>query len=105
MSFGAFYQKTFLKLYISLFEVLYIMNYFTYHRDYTNRSASISLAIFDDRLELWNNGTLPPQLNIAALRHRHESYPRNKKIAAVFYDQGWVEGWGTGTTRMIGYCR
>lgn len=75
------------------------------HRDYTNHSASISLAIFDDRLELWNNGTLPPQLNIAALRRRHESYPRNKKIAAVFYDQGWVEGWGTGTTRMIGYCR
>lgn len=75
------------------------------HRDYTNHSASISLAIFDDRLELWNNGILPPQLNIAALRQRHESYPRNKRIAAVFYDQGWVEGWGTGTTRMIGYCR
>ena len=75
------------------------------HRDYTNHSTSISLAIFDDRLELWNNGILPPQLNIAALRQRHESYPRNKKIAAVFYDQGWVEGWGTGTTRMIGYCR
>lgn len=75
------------------------------HRDYTNHSSSISLAIFDDRLELWNNGILPPQLNIAALRLRHESYPRNKKIAAVFYDQGWVEGWGTGTTRMIGYCR
>jgi len=75
------------------------------HRDYTNHSTSISLAIFDDRLELWNNGTLPPQLDIAALRQRHQSYPRNKKIAAIFYDQGWVEGWGTGTTRMIGYCR
>jgi len=75
------------------------------HRDYTNHSASISLAIFDDRLELWNNGILPSQLNIAALRHRHESCPRNKKIASVFYDQGWVEGWGTGTTRMISYCQ
>ncbi|MBI5447469.1 MAG: putative DNA binding domain-containing protein [Gammaproteobacteria bacterium] len=75
------------------------------HRDYTNHSATISLAIYDDRLELWNNGVLPPQLSFAALRKRHESYPRNKTIATIFYEQGWVEGWGTGTTRMIGYCQ
>jgi len=75
------------------------------HREYTNHSSTISLAIFDDRLELWNNGVLPPQLNFAALRKRHESYPRNKTIATIFYEQGWVEGWGTGTTHMIGYCQ
>ena len=75
------------------------------HRDYTNHSATISLAIYDDRLELWNNGVLPPQLSVSALRKRHESYPRNKTIATIFYEQGWVEGWGTGTTRMIGYCQ
>jgi ATP-dependent DNA helicase RecG len=75
------------------------------HRDYTNQSVSISLAIYDDRLELWNNGVLPPQLSFAALRKRHGSYPRNKTIATIFYEQGWVEGWGTGTTRMIGYCQ
>jgi ATP-dependent DNA helicase RecG len=75
------------------------------HRDYANHSATISLSIYDDRLELWNNGVLPPQLSFAALRKRHESYPRNKTIATIFYEQGWVEGWGTGTTRMIGYCQ
>ncbi len=75
------------------------------HRDYENRSASIALAIYDDRLELWNNGVLPPQLTIDDLRKKHGSYPRNEKIATVFYEIGWVEGWGTGTTRMIGYCR
>lgn len=75
------------------------------HRDYANRSASIALAIYDDRLELWNNGVLPPQLTIADLRKKHGSYPRNEKIATVFYEKGWVEGWGTGTTRMIGYCQ
>lgn len=30
------------------------------HRDYSICSASMSLAIFDDRLEIWNNRNLPP---------------------------------------------
>jgi ATP-dependent DNA helicase RecG len=75
------------------------------HRDYTNRSASISLAIYDDRIELWNIGVLPPELKIADLKKRHESYPRNEEIATIFYERGLVEGWGTGTVRMIGYCQ
>lgn len=75
------------------------------HRDYTNRSASIALAIYDDRLEIWNNGELPPELNIEDLKKPHQSYPRNEEIATIFYKRGWVEGWGTGTVRMIGYCQ
>lgn len=75
------------------------------HRDYANRNASIALAIYDDRLEIWNNGVLPPQLKIEDLRKQHQSYPRNEEIATIFYNRGWVEGWGTGTTRMIGYCQ
>jgi len=75
------------------------------HRDYQNRSATISLAIYDDRLEIWNNGTLPQELKIEDLRRSHESYPRNEEIATLFYKRGWVEGWGTGTLRMIGYCQ
>lgn len=75
------------------------------HRDYTNRSASISLAIYDDRMELWNSGALPPELKIDDLKKRHESYPRNETIARIFHERGLVEGWGTGTIRMIEYCQ
>ena len=75
------------------------------HRDYTNRSTSISLAIYDNRLELWNSGTLPSELKIEDLKKPHESYPRNEEIATIFYERGLVEGWGTGTVRMIGYCQ
>src|SRR3990167_1788095 len=38
------------------------------HRDYSNRSASIALAIYDDRLEIWNNGTLPDKITLADLK-------------------------------------
>jgi ATP-dependent DNA helicase RecG len=75
------------------------------HRDYTNRSASISFAIFDDRLEIWNNGTLPPELKLKDLRKNHESYPRNKRISKIFYSRGWVEKAGIGTLRMIEDCK
>ena len=75
------------------------------HRDYTNRSASISLAIYDDRLELWNVGVLPPELTIEDLKKQHASHPRNEEIATIFYERGLVEGWGTGTVRMAGYCQ
>ncbi len=75
------------------------------HKDYTNRSASISFAIFDDRLEIWNNGTLPPELKLKDLKKRHESYPRNKRIAKIFYSRGWVEKAGIGTLRMLEDCK
>lgn len=74
------------------------------HRDYTNNS-SIGLAIYDDRLEIWNSGELPSKLTLEDLKKQHNSYPRNKIIATVFYQRGWVESWGTGTLRMAGFCK
>jgi ATP-dependent DNA helicase RecG len=75
------------------------------HRDYTAYTSTISLAIYDDRLELWNAGTLPNRLKLEDLRSSHDSHPRNKQIAMAFYERGWIEMWGTGTTRMIEFCR
>lgn len=74
------------------------------HRDYQS-SASISLAVFDDRVEIWNNGNLPSMLKIQDLKKQHESYPRNELIASTFYQRGWIENWGTGTTRMLELCK
>lgn len=75
------------------------------HRDYSNYSASLSLAIFDDRLEIWNVGGLPQELTISDLKKTHESYPRNKLIADTFYNRGLIERWGTGTIKMIDSCK
>ena len=63
------------------------------------------LAIYDDRLELWNSGTLPSGIQLEDLKIKHGSHPRNKHISTVFYKRGWIESWGTGTLRMIGYCQ
>lgn len=75
------------------------------HRDYTVYYVAIMLAIYDDRLELWNVGELPKQLKIENIKNPHGSYPRNKNIATTFYRRGWIESWGTGITRMIGFCQ
>lgn len=75
------------------------------HRDYSIPNSAITLAIFDDRMEIWNNGSLPSSLSIDDLKKKHKSYPRNKNIARIFYLRRYVETWGTGTTKMIKLCR
>lgn len=74
------------------------------HRNYQT-SAAISLAIFDDRMEIWNSGFLPKELNLESLKEKHDSYPRNKLIARTFYKLGLIERWGNGTLKMIDESR
>ena len=74
------------------------------HRDYAS-AASVQVRIFDDRLEVWNPGGLPPELSVKDLRVSHQSIPRNKLIADAFFLIGYVEQFGTGTQRMISQLR
>ena len=74
------------------------------HRDYTAYNTTLMLAIYDDRLELWNAGELPKELKLEQLKKPHGSYPRNQNIAHVFYKRGWIETWGTGITRIMAFC-
>ncbi|MBY0272886.1 MAG: putative DNA binding domain-containing protein [Alphaproteobacteria bacterium] len=75
------------------------------HRDYSKRNSSIALAIYDDRLEIWNPGKLPAELTIADLARTHGSIPRNDLVSKVFYIRNLIEKWGTGTNKMIDLCR
>ncbi len=67
------------------------------HRDYSEAGASVGLAIFDDRLEVWSWGRLPGDLTPEKLRIDHPSVRRNELIAEVFYRRGHIERWGRGT--------
>ena len=74
------------------------------HRSYTE-SGMIQVRIYDDRLEIWNPGMLPPDLTIEQLYREHASHPRNPRLAGAFHHTGLVERWGTGTLRIITACQ
>jgi ATP-dependent DNA helicase RecG len=69
------------------------------HRDY-RLERNIQVRLFDDYLQIWNPGALPSNLSVQDLLKEHESFPRNLKLAESLYNAGFIEKWGTGTTRM-----
>lgn len=64
------------------------------HKDYTG--TFIQMKVYGDRITLWNGGALPLQYTVETLMTDHESHPRNKLIANVFYLAGFIESWGRG---------
>ncbi|HRP16427.1 MAG TPA: ATP-binding protein [Ginsengibacter sp.] len=73
------------------------------HKNYS--STYTFLRVYDDRLHLWNPGTLPEELTIEELKKDHSSYPRNRNIANVFFKAGYIESWGRGTNKIIDTCK
>lgn len=53
------------------------------------------IRLYDDHLEIWNPGNLPPGLTPEALFHEHDSIPRNRRIADAFFYSGLIERWGS----------
>ncbi len=74
------------------------------HRDYSIAGSAVSLAIYDDRLEIWSDGSLPFGLSVDDLKRDHLSRPRNPLIAEIFYRRGLVERWGRGTQKIVELC-
>ena len=68
------------------------------HRDYTG--AQIQMRVWNDRIELWNDGELPFGQTIESLKQTHSSKPRNRIIANVFYKAGFIESWGRGIDKI-----
>ena len=75
------------------------------HRDYTIAGGAVSLAIFDDRVEVWSAGGFPKGITPDSLSGNHPSVQRNPIIADLFYRTGLIEKWGRGTNRVIAMCR
>jgi len=74
------------------------------HRDYSS-PAQIQIKIFDDRLVIGNPGGLPFGMSIERLVDpNHNSIPRNKLIAMIFYDTGLIENYGSGIQRIFDKC-
>lgn len=74
------------------------------HRDYTS-DAGIQVSVFSDRIEVRNPGSLPPDLTFEDLKVKHNSRPRNHRIAHPLYLTHYIEKIGYGTLQMIAGCR
>lgn len=73
------------------------------HKSYTG--AAIQIRIYDEKINIWNEGTLPPELTIDSLTKQHPSIPRNPIIADVCYKGGFIDTWGRGTLKIINACK
>jgi len=73
------------------------------HRQYS-KSGAVSLAIYDDRLEVTSPGGFPPGKTVEQITTEHESEPRNERIAHVLYLRKTIETWGRGFDRIRSEC-
>lgn len=74
------------------------------HRNY-NVTSGVQVMVFSDRVEVWNSGSLPPELSIEDLKKPHTSFPANPLIANALYLADYAQRAGSGTLEMIEQCR
>ena len=73
------------------------------HRNYMG--ALIQIRVYDDKISIWNEGSLPAGLTLAALKRSHSSRPRNPIIADVSFKGGYIDAWGRGTIKILDTCK
>jgi len=73
------------------------------HRDYMG--APIQISVYDDKIIVWNEGSLPEDLTIEDLTRQHPSRPHNPILASAFFKGGLIEAWGRGTIKIINECK
>ena len=61
--------------------------------------------VFVDRVEVWNSGSLPPELTVEDLKKPHTSFPANPYLANVLYLANYAQRAGSGTIEMLEQCK
>jgi ATP-dependent DNA helicase RecG len=67
--------------------------------------APIQISVYDDKLIVWNEGSLPENLTLEDLKIKHSSRPHNPMLASAFFKGGLIEAWGRGTIKIINECK
>jgi ATP-dependent DNA helicase RecG len=73
------------------------------HRSYMGSFSQ--MRVYDDKINLWNEGGLPEGISLEALKRSHKSKPRNLLIADVCFKGGLIDAWGRGTISIIDACK
>lgn len=71
------------------------------HRNYHSMGSEIQVKVYDNRIWIWNPGTLPEGLSVEQLKKSHSSIRRNPLIADLFFRAGYIEQFGSGTLRIM----
>ena len=75
------------------------------HKDFSSNNP-VQVSIYRDKLYVWNNGTMPPDLRSQEkLYKKHASSPFNPKLAHVFFMSGMIEAWGRGFDKIKEACK
>jgi ATP-dependent DNA helicase RecG len=73
------------------------------HRNYMG--APTQLRVYDNKLTLWNHGTLPEGITVDKLTKPHSSFPRNPILAEACFRGGYIDSWGSGIMKIIDSCK
>jgi ATP-dependent DNA helicase RecG len=73
------------------------------HRDYTNLGRDIKVGIYDDILNIVSPGGFPNTLTQEDILEGR-SEVRNRVVARVFKELGYIEQWGSGINRIKFSC-
>jgi ATP-dependent DNA helicase RecG len=74
------------------------------HRDYTNLGRDIKVGVYDDMVNIVSPGGLPNTLTTESLMDGRSEI-RNRVIARVFKELGYIEQWGSGIGRIKSACK
>ena len=75
------------------------------HRSYDQPGESVSIGIYNDRVEIVNPGQFPNDITIDSIKLPHHSHPYNPTIADVLYLSTYLESWGSGAKRIMDECK
>ena len=73
------------------------------HRNYMG--APTQLRVYDNKLTLWNHGTLPEGITLDRLTKHHSSFPRNPVLAEACFRGGFIDAWGSGIMKILNSCK
>ena len=68
------------------------------HKDYAG--PDIQMHVYNDHIELWNEGELPSGYDEKMLYGKHSSKPRNRNIANTMFKAGFIDTWGRGFIKI-----
>lgn len=68
------------------------------HKDYTG--PDIQMHVYNNQIEIWNEGILPMGYDEDVLYGKHSSKPRNRNIADTMFKAGFIDTWGHGYKKI-----